>query len=119
MQNYQAPATGTFNSQKTAKPGSASAPRQGQQPRAPRVNSQPQGVKYERIKPMQPQPQPQYERSRRSAPKPASRSSRTELDKKLKTKLALRDYFFGLAVGFIIFGIAAIIVCNALISMVY
>lgn len=67
---------------------------------------------------MKPQPQSQYERSRQSAPKTATSPTKSELDKKLKTKLALRDYFFGLAVGFIIFGIAAIIVCNALIGMI-
>lgn len=118
MQNYQTTGTGTFNTKKTAKPGCAPVPRQGQPPRTPQVDGQGQGVRYERIHPTKPQPQSQYERSRQSVPKAAAKHPSSELDKKLKNKLALRDYFFGLAVGFIIFGIAAIIVCNALIGMI-
>ena len=33
-------------------------------------------------------------------------------------KLNLRDFMFGFLVGLVIFGIAAVIICNALIGMV-
>ena len=68
----------------------------------------PVSVKYERITPIKPTPQTKR-------PVQANRRVTTP---QAQANTTVRDFLFGFAVGLVIFGIAAIIVCNALIKLI-
>ncbi len=69
----------------------------------------PVSVKYERITPIKPTAQP----NRTASAKNSVQSRKKQSDN------AVRDFLFGFTVGFVIFGTAAAIICNALLRLIY
>lgn len=119
MQNYRNANTGTMPVKQPLQNKSVPSQKNGQLTRGSQTNNAPPNVRYERIRPMKPQPQSQHERSRGNVQQSAVKTQKSsKLERRSRKKLAVRDYFFGLLVGFVIFGLAAIIVCNALIGMI-
>lgn len=102
MQNYRKPVGGYPTDNYGRNPQNVSAGQyRGRQ-------DTPVSIKYERITPIKPTPQPK---------RPEQMNRRVE-NPQAQANTTVRDFLFGFMVGLVLFGIAAIIVCSALLKLI-